>query len=90
MWRNVETAAMAGALIAITSIAAAQPATIPFDSHNSGGADTGAGATVFHGAPSATGNAAVASDGTTVFHGTHAATGSAAAGAPPPPSSAGR
>jgi hypothetical protein len=92
MWRNIETAALATAFVMITSIAAAQPATIRLDSRNSSGADAGAGTTVFHGAPAATGNAAVVAGGTTVFHGTPggppSSTGSSAAKSPP--SGAGR
>ena len=103
MWHRLEAAAMAAALVAISSLGAARPVEIRFDRTNGGRlANSGAGTTVFHGAPSASGTATVAVGGTTVFHGTPvgngalttngapAATGSATAVAAPPPTGAGR
>jgi hypothetical protein len=97
MWHRLEAAALAAALVAISSLGAAQPVEIRFDRTGSGSlANSGAGTTVFHGAQGPSGAAIGAAGGTTVFHGTPtgngtpAESGSAAAAAPPPPTSAGR
>jgi hypothetical protein len=96
MWHRLEAAALAAALLAISSFGAAQPVEIRFDKTDGGLANSGAGTTVFHGTPSASRAAASPAGGTTVFHGTPAGNGapaeagSAAATAPPPPTGAGR
>lgn len=89
--------ALAAGFIAMTAAAGAQPINIRFD--RPGGGDVpsvGAGTTVFHGVPAATGTSVVAAGGTTVFHGAPGgnnglpATTGSSTGAPSPPAGAGR